>query len=50
MQSFPNPVRTPEAGEGFICDSSDQQAYKQFGNSVNVEVMRRCTQELFDRY
>ena len=39
-----------EAGEGFICDSSDQQAYKQFGNSVNVEVMRRCTQELFDRY
>lgn len=50
LQSFPNPVRTPETGEGFICDSSDQQAYKQFGNSVNVEVIRRCTQELFDRY
>lgn len=50
LQSFQNPVRTPETGEGFICDSSDQQAYKQFGNSVNVEVIRRCTQELFDRY
>lgn len=31
MQSFP---------DTFICDERDAQAYKQFGNSVNVEVVR----------
>lgn len=50
LQSFPNPIRTEDAGEGFLCDSSDQQAYKQFGNSVNVEVIRRCAEELFKNY
>ena len=50
LQSFPDPIRTEDAGEGFLCDSSDQQAYKQFGNSVNVEVIRRCAEELFKNY
>ena len=31
IQSFP---------DDFIIDESDSQAYKQFGNSVNVEVVR----------
>lgn len=52
LQSFPNPVRSREGEgqvQGFLCDSSDQQAYKQFGNSVNVEVIRRCAKELFEQ-
>lgn len=39
LQSFP---------ETFICDDIDQQAYKQFGNSVNVEVLKRIFQKLID--
>lgn len=50
LQSFPEPVRDESQmdGEHFLCDSNDQQAYKQFGNSVNVEVIRRCTEKLFE--
>lgn len=50
LQSFPNPVRDEELMDEnhFLCDSNDQQAYKQFGNSVNVEVIRRCAEALFE--
>lgn len=50
LQSFPNPVRDEAKmdGEHFLCDSNDQQAYKQFGNSVNVEVIRYCAEKLFE--
>ena len=43
LQSFPvdDPIKP------FIPDENRQQAYKQFGNSVNVEVIRRATEELF---
>lgn len=37
LQSFP---------ENFICDEIDQQAYKQFGNSVNVEVLKQIFEKL----
>lgn len=39
LQSFP---------ENFIPNKNDQQAYKQFGNAVNVEVIKRCAEKLFD--
>lgn len=39
LQSFP---------DEFIPDTSDQQAYKQFGNAVNVEVIKRCAEKLFE--
>lgn len=50
LQSFPNPVRDEELMDEnhFLCDLNDQQAYKQFGNSVNVEVIRRCAEALFE--
>lgn len=50
LQSFPNPVRDEKLmdGEHFLCDSNDQQAYKQFGNSVNIEVIKRCAEKLFE--
>lgn len=38
LQSYP---------EEFIPSSIDQQAYKQFGNSINVEVVKFVAQELF---
>ena len=49
LQSFPNPCRTLTATNesAFLCDDNDQQAYKQFGNSVNVEVIRQCALSLF---
>jgi DNA (cytosine-5)-methyltransferase 1 len=37
LQSFP---------DDFIINSNDQQAYKQFGNSVNVDVIRYLAQQL----
>lgn len=39
LQSFP---------DNFICDSNDHQAYKQFGNAVNVDVIRTAAEHLFD--
>lgn len=37
LQSFP---------ESFVCDDTDQQAYKQFGNSVNVKVLQSIFEQL----
>ena len=49
LQSFPNPTRdeTKMSKNSFLCDSNDQQAYKQFGNSVNIEVIKNCAKALF---
>ena len=49
LQSFPNPVRNEDFMDKnhFYCDPVDQQAYKQFGNSVNVEVIKKCAEALF---
>ena len=38
LQSFP---------DAFIPNTDKHQAYKQFGNAVNVEVIRQCSIELF---
>ena len=38
LQSFP---------DTFIPNSNEQQAYKQFGNAVNVEVIKNCAARLF---
>ena len=46
LQSFPNPCRIKEDGTGFLCNENDQQAYKQFGNSVNVKVIQECAKRL----
>ncbi len=50
LQSFPNPIRLESKMDGtsFLCDANDKQAYKQFGNSVNVEVITRCAEALFE--
>ena len=50
LQSFPNPTRdeTKMDKDHFYCDPNDQQAYKQFGNSVNVEVIKKCAEALFN--
>lgn len=42
LQSFP----VDDKEQPFIIDANRQQAYKQFGNSVNVEVIRRCAEQL----
>lgn len=39
LQSFP---------DTFIPNSNDQQAYKQFGNAVNVNVVQLLAEQLFD--
>ena len=39
LQSFP---------DKFIPNANDQQAYKQFGNAVNVEVIKKCAKILFN--
>lgn len=38
LQSFP---------DSFICNSNDHQAYKQFGNAVNVKVIQFMAEKLF---
>lgn len=38
LQSFP---------DTFVCNPSDYQAYKQFGNAVNVDVVRYVMEQLF---
>ena len=43
LQSFP----VDNKKKPFLPDENRQQAYKQFGNSVNVEVIRRAAEELF---
>ncbi len=50
LQSFPDPVRDEARmdTQHFLCDKSEQQAYKQFGNSVNIEVIRHCAEKLFE--
>lgn len=42
LQSFPVDTDKP-----FVIDDNRQQAYKQFGNSVNVEVIKRAAELLF---
>ena len=39
LQSFP---------DSFIFDSNDHQAYKQFGNAVNVNVIKTAAEALFN--
>lgn len=39
LQNFP---------DSFIPDEMDQQAYKQFGNAVNVKVIEHCAKRLFN--
>lgn len=43
LQSFP----VDNKKKPFSPDENRQQAYKQFGNSVNVEVIKRAAEELF---
>ena len=38
LQSFP---------DSFICNKNDHQAYKQFGNAVNVKVIEYMAKQLF---
>lgn len=40
-------ARLQSFSETFILDENDKQAYKQLGNAVNVEVIKRCAKELF---
>ncbi|MBQ6282892.1 MAG: DNA cytosine methyltransferase [Bacilli bacterium] len=39
LQSFP---------DAFVCNQCDQQAYKQFGNAVNVEVIKQSFEKLIN--
>ena len=41
-------ARLQDFPENFIPNEIDQQAYKQFGNAVNVEVIKRCAKKLFN--
>lgn len=40
LQSFP---------DSFICNKNDHQAYKQFGNAVNVKVIQYMAEQLFSQ-
>lgn len=40
LQSFP---------DTFICNRNDHQAYKQFGNAVNVKVIQYMAEQLFNQ-
>lgn len=40
LQSFP---------DSFICNKNDHQAYKQFGNAVNVKVVEYMAKQLFNQ-
>lgn len=41
-------ARLQDFPENFIPNKNNQQAFKQFGNAVNVEVIRRCAEKLFN--
>lgn len=41
-------ARLQDFPKDFIPNEIDQQAYKQFGNAVNVEVIKRCAEKLFN--
>ena len=41
-------ARLQDFPEDFIPNENNQQAYKQFGNAVNVEVIKRCAEKLFE--
>ena len=41
-------ARLQDFPENFIPNENDQQAFKQFGNVVNVEVIKRCAEKLFE--
>ena len=41
-------ARLQDFPEDFIPNKNNQQAFKQFGNAVNVEVIRRCAEKLFN--
>lgn len=41
-------ARLQDFPEDFIPNENDQQAYKQFGNAVNVKVIKKCAVELFN--
>ena len=41
-------ARLQDFPESFIPNENDQQAYKQFGNAVNVEVIKRSAESLFN--
>ncbi len=40
-------ARLQSFDDRFIPNTNRHQAYKQFGNAVNVEVIKRCAQRLF---
>lgn len=39
--------RLQDFNDSFIPDNNDNRAYKQFGNAVNVKVIKKCAEELF---